>query len=127
MQELIFPQMYLPSIEQYRDVAGIIDGNYTSTWGEHDARVCRLADRPNRLRVRRLARSRRVQVHHVNPSHARGRQLPRDARRVAVVRRPPVVVAPFQSDHLAVQQVYRREYFHRCPSAFRLAGSLGCV
>ncbi len=42
MQELVFPQMYLPALEQHGSVQGIIDGDYQSSWAEHDDRVCRL-------------------------------------------------------------------------------------
>jgi len=42
MQELIFPHMYRPSVEQYGDAEAIVDGDYRSTWREHDERVARL-------------------------------------------------------------------------------------
>ncbi len=42
MKELIYPHQYVPSIEQYGSKPGIVDGDYRSTWGEHDDRVCRL-------------------------------------------------------------------------------------
>jgi len=43
MQELIFPHMYRPAVEQYGAVESIIDGDYRGTWSQHDERVSRLA------------------------------------------------------------------------------------
>ncbi|MEH6611696.1 MAG: long-chain-fatty-acid--CoA ligase [Halioglobus sp.] len=42
MQELIFPHLYRPAIEQYGDVEAIVDGDYRSNWYQHDQRVARL-------------------------------------------------------------------------------------
>ena len=42
MKELIFPHMYRPSIEQYGENEGIVDGDYRSSWRQHDERVSRL-------------------------------------------------------------------------------------
>lgn len=39
MQELIFPQILLPAIEQYADKPGVIDGDYQATWRQHLDRV----------------------------------------------------------------------------------------
>ncbi len=42
MKELIFPHLYFPTMEQYGDKEGIVDGAYRSTWNEHTERVARL-------------------------------------------------------------------------------------
>ena len=42
MQELIYPQVFLPAVEQYAESDAIIDGEYRSNWAEHSERVSRL-------------------------------------------------------------------------------------
>jgi long-chain acyl-CoA synthetase len=42
MKELVFPHLYHPAIEQYGGSEGIVDGEYRSSWSQHDDRVRRL-------------------------------------------------------------------------------------
>ena len=44
MNELVYPHIFLPAMEQYGKNEGIIDGDYRSTWQEHTDRVARLSD-----------------------------------------------------------------------------------
>ncbi len=44
MQELVYPQMFLPVVEQYGANEGVIDGAYRATWSQHLDRVSRLCD-----------------------------------------------------------------------------------
>ncbi|MGH0034899.1 MAG: long-chain-fatty-acid--CoA ligase [Myxococcota bacterium] len=43
MKELVYAHSYLPAMEQYGEVEGIVDGDYRSTWSQHTERVARLA------------------------------------------------------------------------------------
>ena len=44
MQELVYPQSFLPAMEQNADKEGVVDGAYRATWGQHLDRVSRLCD-----------------------------------------------------------------------------------
>jgi acyl-CoA synthetase (AMP-forming)/AMP-acid ligase II len=44
VKELIYPHSFGPSLEQYGELEGIIDGEYRSTWSRHGERVSRLCD-----------------------------------------------------------------------------------
>jgi len=53
MQELVYPHLYRPAIEQQGDAEGIVYGDYRSTWRQHDDRVARLCHAlANQLGVR---------------------------------------------------------------------------
>ena len=42
MKELIYPNMFMPAIEQYAEKEAVVDGDYRGTWREHGDRVSRL-------------------------------------------------------------------------------------
>jgi long-chain acyl-CoA synthetase len=42
VQELVYPHLFIPAVEQYGDKEAIVDGEFRSTWSEHLDRVSRL-------------------------------------------------------------------------------------
>ncbi len=44
MQELVYPHLLLPAVEQYGDREAVVDGEFRGTWSQHLDRVSRLCD-----------------------------------------------------------------------------------